>query len=140
MPKMFIHAPAGTFTTETRAQVAAALTDLGMSCERLADTETVRKGVWVFFSEHARDAVFSGGRPADGPLVGLVVYALEGGLDGAARKRLIAGATSIIKAGVATGVGMPPVYVSIQETPEIDWGMNGEQVSLADLRDHPPEH
>jgi len=32
MPKLFVHAPQGTFTAEARARVAAALTDLGITC------------------------------------------------------------------------------------------------------------
>ncbi len=133
MPKMFVHAREGTFTARTRAKVAAALTDLGMSCERLAETETVREGVWVLFSEHAPDAVFSGGKIAERPMIALVVYALEGGLDQAARTKLIADATAIL--GEHAELDDPPsVYVVIQETPEADWGMYGKQVVLASMR------
>jgi hypothetical protein len=57
VPKMFVHAPRGAFTTEARARVAAELTDLGMACECLADTPAIRSGVWVFFAEHEPDAV-----------------------------------------------------------------------------------
>ena len=51
MPKMFVHAPRGVFSAEARARVAAELTDLGIACERLADTPAIRSGIWVFFSE-----------------------------------------------------------------------------------------
>jgi hypothetical protein len=77
MPKLFVHAPQGTFTAEARSRVAAALTDLGITCERLADTAKVRAGVWVFFTEHAPDAVFSGGQIAQNPLIALVANTLE---------------------------------------------------------------
>ncbi|WP_242097768.1 tautomerase family protein [Sphingomonas sp. CROZ-RG-20F-R02-07] len=134
MPKLFVHSREGTFSSEARSKVAAALTDLGMECERLSKTEHVREGVWVWFSEHAPDAVFSGGKPVKGPIVALVVYALEGGLDDDSRTKLIAGATTIF--GDHLGSSEPaPVYVVIQETPEADWGMQGRQVSLAALRD-----
>lgn len=134
MPKMFVHAREGTFTAEARARVAAALTDLGMSCERLADTEKVRAGVWVFFVEHAPDAVFSGGRVATGPIAGLIVYALEGGLDEPAKRRLIADATAILGGNAEAAGETMPAYVAIREVPEANWGMFGEQVSLAALR------
>lgn len=133
MPKMFVHAAQGVFTSEARARAAAALTDLGMECERLKATAEVRAGVWVFFAEHAPDAVFTGGGPAPGPTVALVVNALVGGLDGAARPRLIAGATDILTRCAAPG-DPPRIYVAIHEVPEADWGMQGEQVSLADLQ------
>jgi hypothetical protein len=47
VPKMFLHAPKGTFTTEARARVAAELTELGMACERLIDTPQIRAGLGV---------------------------------------------------------------------------------------------
>ncbi len=133
MPKMFVRSTKGTFTAEARTAAAAALTELGMRCERLADTEEVRAGVWVTFDEIDADAVFSGGTVAKGPQLILVVYALEGGLDDDARTRLIAEATSIL--GTHAGLAEPvPAYVTIQETPERDWGMAGKQASLAALR------
>jgi phenylpyruvate tautomerase PptA (4-oxalocrotonate tautomerase family) len=81
VPKMFVHAPSGVFTTEARARVAAELTDLGMACERLADTSAIRSGVWVIFAEHQPDAVFSGGELASSPIIALLINAIKGGLD-----------------------------------------------------------
>lgn len=133
MPKLFVHAPEGVFTSDAKARVAAALTELGMQCEKLADTDKVRHGVWVFFAEHARDAVFSGGKVAEEPIIALVVYALEGGLDDASRTRLIREGTAIL--GEHAGLAAPvPAYVMIRDTPEANWGMYGEQVHLAALR------
>ncbi len=133
MPKMFVHTREGTLTAYTRARIATALTDLGISCERLAETEKVREGVWVLFSELKSDAVFSGGKVATGPLIALVVFALKGGLDEDARSKLIAGATSIF--GEHADLDEPvPVFVTIQETAEADWGMYGKQASLDELR------
>jgi phenylpyruvate tautomerase PptA (4-oxalocrotonate tautomerase family) len=134
MPKMFVHTREGTFTAEARLRVAAALTDLGMACERLADTAKIRSGVWVFFTEHAPDAIFSGGEIASGPLIGLIVNTIEGGLDGASRQRLIAGATDILAEHAGLKGDQVPVYVVIRVVPEEDWGMYGKQVSLAALR------
>jgi phenylpyruvate tautomerase PptA (4-oxalocrotonate tautomerase family) len=134
MPKMFVHTRQGAFTSEARVRVAAALTDLGMACERLADTAKVRAGIWVFFTEHATDAIFSGGQIAPNPMMSLIIYALEGGLDGASKQRLIADATAILGKHPGSNGNRVPVYVVINEVPEVDWGMYGKQVSLAALR------
>ena len=134
MPKLFVHSRQSTFTAEARVQVAAALTDLGIACERLADRANVRAGVWVFFTEHAPDAIFSGGQIAANSMIGLVVYALEGGLEGASKQRLIAGATAILVQHAGSNDDQVPVYVVIREVPEVNWGMYGKQISLAALR------
>lgn len=134
MPKMFVHSRHGTFFPDARAEIASALTELGMACERLSDTPAVRKAVWVFFTEHASDAVFNGGQLASDPTTVLIVYALEGGLDEASRRRLIKDATSILGEHAVDKVDPPPVFVVIREVPEIDWGMYGNAVSLATLR------
>ncbi len=133
MPKMFIQASHGIYDAGARLRIAKALTDLGIICEKLADTAKVRAGVWVMFNEVAPDAVFSGGTVATTPVIALIVYALEGGLDDASRVRFIGEANSILGAELA-GDGPHPIYVCIQETPEVDWGMYGTQVSLAKLR------
>lgn len=131
---MFVHTRQGILTAEARARAAAALTDLGMACERLADTAKVRTGVWVFFIEHATDAILSGGQIAPNPMMSLIIYALEGGLDGASKQRMIAGATAILGEHAGLSGDQLPVYVVINEVPEADWGMYGKQVSLAALR------
>ena len=79
MPKMFVHAPSGVFTTETRERVAAELTELGMAFEHLTDTPAIRSGVWVIFVEHEHDAFFSGGEVASHPIVALLINAIKGG-------------------------------------------------------------
>lgn len=134
MPKFFVHTREGVFTTAARQRVAEALTELGMSCERLADRPAVRQGVWVFFSEYLQDAVFSGGCPADKPLMALVIYALQGGLDGPAKQRMIVEGTRIVGAQAMPEAARVPVYVVINEISEENWGMFGQQVRLADLR------
>jgi len=97
MPKMFVHTRQGTFTPEARAQVASALTDLGIACERLPNTAKIRSGVWVFFTEHAPDATFRAGEIApDPPPISLIALSLEGGFDAASKQRMIADATAIL--------------------------------------------
>jgi hypothetical protein len=86
VPKMFIHASSGVFNAEARARVAAELTDLGMACERLANTPAIRSGVWVIFAEHEADAFFSGGELASRPIIALLINAIKGGLDDPAKK------------------------------------------------------
>ena len=134
MPKLFVDSRQGTFTAKARLTVAAALTDLGIACERLADSPKVRAGVWVFFTEHEPDTMFSGGQVAPNPLIRLLVFALEGGLDDESKQKLIADATAIL-CEHAESTGDPvTVYVVIREVPEVNWGMFGKQVSLAALR------
>jgi phenylpyruvate tautomerase PptA (4-oxalocrotonate tautomerase family) len=91
--------------------------------------------VWVFFTVHAPDAIFSGGQIAPDSMVGLFVYAIEGGLDAESKQRLIAGATAILGEHAESTRDQMPLYVVIREVPEVNWGMYGKQVSLAALRD-----
>jgi phenylpyruvate tautomerase PptA (4-oxalocrotonate tautomerase family) len=134
VPKMFVHAPSGVFTAEARERVAAELTDLGMACERLADTPAIRSGVWVIFIEHAHDAFFSGGEVATCPMMALLINAIKGGLDDPGRKRLIEEGTAILGKHAAIIAGKVPAHVAIQEIPEINWGMYGKQVNLSAMR------
>ena len=134
MPKMFLHAPRGAFSTEARARVAAELTDLGMACERLVETPAIRSAVWVFFAEHEPDAVFSGGEVASRSIIALLINAIKGGLDDPAKKRLIEEGTAILGKHAAIGEGTVPAYVALQEIPETNWGMYGKQVDLSAMR------
>ena len=134
MPKMFVHAPSGVFTTETRKRVAAELTELGMACEHLMDTPAIRSGVWVIFVEHERDDFFIGGEVASHPIIALLINAIKGGLDDPGRKRLIEESTAILGKHAAIATGKVPAYVAIQEIPEINWGMYGTQVDLSAMR------
>jgi phenylpyruvate tautomerase PptA (4-oxalocrotonate tautomerase family) len=134
MPKMFVHAARGVFTTQSRARVAAELTELGMACERLADTSAIRSGVWVVFAEHEHDALFSGGEVAPHPIIVLLINAIKGGLDDPGRKRLIEQGTAILGKHAGITADKVPAYVAIQEIPEINWGMYGKQVDLSAMR------
>jgi phenylpyruvate tautomerase PptA (4-oxalocrotonate tautomerase family) len=131
---MFVHAPSGVFTTAARERVAAELTDLGMACERLADTPAIRSGVWVIFVEHEHDAFFSGGEVASRPIIALLINAIKGGLDDPGRKRLIEEGTAILGKHAAIAAGKVLAYVAVQEIPEINWGMYGKQVDLSAMR------
>jgi phenylpyruvate tautomerase PptA (4-oxalocrotonate tautomerase family) len=105
-----------------------------MACERLSDTPAIRSGVWVIFTEHALDAVFSGGEVASRPIIALLINAIKGGLDDPAKKRFIEEGTAILGKHAAISEGKVPAYVVIQEIPEINWGMYGKQVELSAMR------
>jgi phenylpyruvate tautomerase PptA (4-oxalocrotonate tautomerase family) len=134
MPKMFLHASPNAIPPAARPRVATELTELAMSCERLAPTDRVREGVWTFFVNQGDDDVFVGGKATSVSIVALVVYALIGGLDDAARGRMISGATEIIARHGNMKGDSPPIYVVVHEIADKNWGMFGHQVSLADLR------
>ncbi|WP_020065061.1 tautomerase family protein [Paraburkholderia caledonica] len=137
MPKLFVQAREGTFTADARARVADALTDLGIACERLSDAPKVRAGIWVFFTDHLPTAIYSGGEIPTIPPIGLIVYALEGGMDGASKQKFIKDATKILHDNVGKDSDRIPIYIAINEVPEANWGMYGLQVSLATLRAAP---
>ncbi|MCZ3380560.1 tautomerase family protein [Rhizobium sp. AG207R] len=134
MPKMFVHSSKGTFSPEARSKVANSLTNLGIECERLLDSEKIKRGVWVFFSEHDSDSIFSGGEAVSTPQIALVTYAIRGGLDEETRKVFITEATAILSQHADPAQTSTPTYVVIQETPEVDWGMYGKQVDLATMQ------
>ena len=133
MPKMIVHAPAGAFDAAARQQVAAALTELALTCEALPKSPFVKSTVWTYFNAYAADAVFMGERPATAKVVSLQVYVIAGGLDADAKRRLIEGATAIL--GRHRGGGTPvPVYVVIHEIAESNWGLFGATADLEALR------
>ncbi|RIX29945.1 tautomerase family protein [Amnibacterium setariae] len=135
MPKLFVRSTAGTFSHDARASVAAELTELGIACEELADRQEVREGVWVVFDEWSPETVFSAGRAATRQTIVLEVFALEGGLDAYARQRLIAEATSVLDEHAEAAEYRTPTFVVIHDIPGSRWGMYGEQVELAALRE-----
>jgi phenylpyruvate tautomerase PptA (4-oxalocrotonate tautomerase family) len=134
MPKIYISSPLSTFAPENRAKIATALTDLGIRCERLAARDTIRRGIWVYFSETPADCVFSAGEISPIPLISLHAYTLEGGMNHEARTIFIGGATEVLRQNVERVAGEATVYVAIHEIPESGWGMNGRHVALSDLR------
>lgn len=138
MPKLVIHSPAGTFDAADRELVAAALMALGLDCEMLPSSPMVRSTVWTYFSEYPADTVFMGDEPARLPVVTLQIYALAGGLDGPAKRKLIEGATAILDRRL-DGTQVAPVYVVIHEVAEENWGIFGKQADLAALRSSAPD-
>jgi phenylpyruvate tautomerase PptA (4-oxalocrotonate tautomerase family) len=134
VPKMFIHASPHAIPLAARPHVAAELTELAMSCERLSPVDRVRNGVWTFFVDQGDDSVFVGGKATSASIVALVIYALTGGLDDGARDKMISKATEIIARYGNMEESPPPIYVVVHEIAEKNWGMFGHQVSLADLR------
>ena len=131
MPKMIVHAPAGTFDASARQRIAAALTELGLACEGLPPSPLMKSSVWTYFSDHAADAVFMGGEPARLGIVSLHVHTIAGGLDEGGKRRLIEGATAIM---AHYGDGHTPVHVVIHEIAEGNWGMAGATADLAAMR------
>ena len=132
MPKMIVHAPAGTFDAPARQQVAAALTELGLACEALPPSPLMKSSVWTWFNDYAADAVFMGGEPATLTIVSLQVYTIAGGLDDDGKHRLIEGATAIL--GRHLGADPAPVHVVVHEVAEPNWGMFGATADLAAMR------
>jgi phenylpyruvate tautomerase PptA (4-oxalocrotonate tautomerase family) len=133
MPKMFVHAPEGTFDLDARTRVASELTELGLRCEAIPATAFVRSTVWIYFNEYSSGMVFSGGNQTSAKVMSLLVYVLEGGLESQGKQALIAGATEILgrHAGIEDRI---PAYVVIREVPESDWGIFGVAGSLETLR------
>ena len=134
MPKMIVHAPAGTFDTSARQRIAVALTDLGLACEALPPSPLMKSSVWTYFSDHAADAVFMGGEPATLGIVSLHVYTVAGGLDEGGKRRLIEGATAIV---AQYGGSRTAVHLVIHEIAEGNWGMAGATADLAAMRATP---
>ena len=131
MPKMIVHAPAGTFDASARQRIAAALTDLGLACEALPPSPLMKSSVWTYFSDHAADAVFMGGEPATLGIISLHVYTITGGLEEGGKGRLIEDATAIM---ARHGDGRTAVHVVIHEIAEGNWGMAGANADLAAMR------
>lgn len=138
MPKIIIHAPESTFDADARAGVAAELTDFALGCEALPKSPFMKSTVWTYFNACEADAVFMGGERAYAKIISAQFFVIAGGLDEAAKKRLIAGATDIL--GRHSGAsGRMPVYIVLHEVPEINWGIFGQNADLAAMRASPPD-
>ena len=132
MPKMIVHAPAGTFDASARHQIAAALTELGLDCEALPQSPLMKSSVWTYFNDYPIDTVFMGAEPATLRVTSLHVYTIAGGLDESSKRRLIEGATAIL--GRFLGGGSAPVHIVIHEIAEGNWGMAGATADLVAMR------
>ncbi len=136
MPKIIIHAPTAAFDAKARHAIAAELTDLALDCEALPKSPFVKSTVWTYFNAYDDDAIFMGGTVATKHVVSVQIFVIDGGLDAAAKRRLIPGATEIIgrQMGLSEDV---PVYIVIQEISEANWGIFGSNPDLAALRATP---
>jgi phenylpyruvate tautomerase PptA (4-oxalocrotonate tautomerase family) len=138
MPKIIIHAPVGAFDAAARQGIAKNLTNFALDCERLPKSPFVKSTVWIYFNEHARDAVFMGEQPASLSVVSVQIFVIAGGLDADAKKKLIKGTTEIF--GQHLCVTEPvPVYIVVHEIAEANWGIFGENPDLAALRSSPAD-
>lgn len=137
MPKIFIHASQGTFDPAARQAVASALTNLSLECERLPKSPLVTSSVWTYFNDYPAEAVFVGNAPASLKPVSVQVYALEGGLEAADRRRLIEDATAILAPHCQVGGSPVPVFIVIHEVRESHWGFCGRNGDLAAMRASP---
>lgn len=133
MPKIIIHSPEGTFDGDARRSVVVELTDFALDCEALPRSPFVKSTVWTYFVSYARDAVFMGDQPAYAGIVSAQVFTIEGGLDQAAKARLIAGLTEILNRHSERSEPAP-IYVVVHEVPEENWGIFGKTADLAALR------
>ena len=129
MPKIIIHASDGTFDQKARAALATELTDFALDCEALPKSPFMKSTVWTYFSTYPADAVFMGGAQAYARIISAQMFVIAGGLDERAKKRLIKGATEILGRHSAAQ-GNVPVYIVLQEIPEINWGFLGETADL----------
>jgi phenylpyruvate tautomerase PptA (4-oxalocrotonate tautomerase family) len=136
MPKIIIHVPRDTFDARARQQVAESLTKLGLECEALPLSPFMKSAVWTYFNDYSAEAVFMGGQPANRTVISLQMYVIEGGLNDDGKRRLIRGATEILKRhSILEDPAL--VHIVIHEVPEINWGIFGDTANLAILRTSP---
>lgn len=138
MPKIIIHAPQTAFDATARKTIAEELTDFALECERLPKSAFVKSSVWIYFNDYAQGSVFTGQDIAAIDLVSVQIFVINGGLDGPSKEKLIKGATAIFGRALKAA-DLVPVYIVIHELPEINWGIFGQQASLAALRASSPD-
>lgn len=136
VPKIIIHAADGTFDPVRRAGLVSELTEFALECEGLPKSPFMKSTVWTYFSTYPAEAVFIGGAHAYAKIISVQMFVIAGGLDEKAKKRLIKGTTEIVGRHSAVQ-GNVPVYVVLQEIPEINWGFLGETADLEAMRASP---
>ncbi len=133
MPKIIIHAPHATFDAKSKCNLAKALTDFALECEKLPHATLLKSSVWIFFNEYPAGSVFMGADPASKNVMSLHLYALAGGLDADAKTAFVVGATEIL--GRHANCGHPvPAHIVINEIAEGNWGTYGKHGNLEALR------
>ena len=138
MPKIIVHAPEAAFDVKAREAIVAELTDFALECEGLPLSPFMRSSVWTFFNLYPDGTVFTGDRQAAKPVVSVQIHAIQGGLIGATKTKLIEGMTAILSRhmGIAE---RPPVHIVIHEVPESNWGASGRNPDLAAMRASSPD-
>jgi len=140
MPLIYVNAPADTFSAASRDALADELTTAALECERLAaENEFVRSTTWIYFRDYPATHVYHGGKPGGTQVISLEINAFQGGLDAAAKEALFSRFTAAIRkhAGIADDA-LAPVYIVARDVSTIDWGVFGQTISLADLRNPAP--
>jgi len=136
MPLMDLTLPAGTLDDEARTALVDQLTTVLLHAERAPDTDFFRSITWTHVHELPANAVLSGGRPVDRPIVRLEVTTPEGALSDRRRAELVAGATRVIKEAIGLGEDETlRIWVLCHEVPEGSWGAGGQIVQFQALRE-----
>jgi phenylpyruvate tautomerase PptA (4-oxalocrotonate tautomerase family) len=140
MPKIYLNCPVETFTATAKDDLAAELTTLALEVENLPNTPFVRSTVWIYINEYPAANVYHGGMSSGTRVISLEVNAFEGGLDKRSKQLLIERFTTSVRkhAGIKPGE-LVPVYIVIREVPELNWGVFGKTMTLADLRNPPAD-
>jgi phenylpyruvate tautomerase PptA (4-oxalocrotonate tautomerase family) len=140
MPKIYVNYPEGAFPGNSMDLLADEITAYAPALEQLPDTPYVRSNIWIYAKEYAVGKVYHGGKAGGTKIISFEVNAIEGGLDAAAKKQMIAFLTEAVRkhAGIPSGERVP-VFVLIRDVPASNWGMFGKQVSLNALRNPPAE-
>ncbi|NWE34216.1 tautomerase family protein [Pseudomonas gingeri] len=138
MPLIYVNSPQGTFSTESRDQLAQALTVAALESEGLPVTPFVKSTVWIYFNDYPKSHVYHGGKTGGVNVISLELNAFQGGFDSESKATLIRRFTAIIRqhAGIAD-TDLAPVYIVMRDVPASNWGVFGERISLDDLRSPP---
>ena len=136
MPMMDLTFPAGAIPADRLEKVADELTTSLLRAERAPDTQFFRDITWVFVHELPADHVFVAGRPADAPVIRLMVTTPEGALSDRRRAEMVEAATAILRdaAGIADEHALR-VWVTCREIAEGSWGAAGQVIRFGQLRE-----
>ena len=135
VPLIFVKTPDHLIPQESRGALAADLVTIGLDVERLPDTPTVRATAWVYFHGYPEGLVFTGDATEPADVITVEVNAFQGGLSEAAKRELVSRFTDAVRNAVATVSGtVASVYVIVRDIPAMNWGVNGNIISLEDIR------
>ena len=140
MPLMFVNYPEGTFTQEAIDKLGMQFTEFGREAEKIPKTEYLFSTTFVYFRPYPKELVFHGGKSGGTNVVSIELSAYEGGIDAAAKKKLIENMTKAV--GEASGLSkddLHPVYVLTHDISAINWGFFGKTITLEDLLAEPAD-